>query len=98
MEFVGGTYVSQVNAPSEKSACVKWAQSIKLSEIPGLGRNGKESLVKQMKDESPVALTNTVNAWCTGALIHGEHALINVVRTERNSNGVSRKANRRAAA
>jgi hypothetical protein len=98
MEYAGGTYVSQVSAPTEKSACVKWAQKLNASKVPGLDRRGKESLIKQMKDESPVALTETVNAWCTGASIRGKHALINLVRTERNGNARRRTANTHASA
>ena len=82
MEFAGGTYISQVKAPSAKAACVKWAQSLDLSQVKGLGLKGKESLIEQMKEESPVALDGLSNAWCTGALIRGESALINLVRTE----------------
>lgn len=82
MEFDGGTYVSQVNAPSEKSACLKWARTLDLSAIQGLNDRERESLIEQMKDDSPVALTGTVNVWCITALIRGKHALINFVRTE----------------
>jgi len=98
MEYAGGTYISQVNAPSQKSACVKWAQKIKVSEIQGLGPRGKVSLIQQMKDESPVALTGTVNAWCTGAFIRGKYALINLVQTERNGNARGGHTNASAAA
>ena len=40
-----------------------------------------------MKDDAPVALADTVNAWCTTASIRGKQALINLVRTETNSMG-----------
>jgi len=86
MEYAGGTYISQVSALSEKSACVKWAERLNVSEVQGLGLRGKESLIQQMKDESPVPLTGTVNAWCTGALIRGKSALINLVQTDRDGN------------
>jgi hypothetical protein len=85
LDYAGGTYVSQINAPSEKLAWVKWARKL-VSSIPGLGHKAKESLAQQMKDEAPVALTGTVNAWCASALIHGKLALINLVHTERNGN------------
>ena len=98
MDYAGGTYISQVNASSEKSACVKWAQKHDVSAIQGLGQKGKQSLIQQMKDESPVALTATVNAWCTGAFIRGKYALINLVRTERNGNIRDRNLNTRASA
>jgi len=82
MEFAGGTYISQVTAASAKSACVKWAQSLDVSQIQGLGLRGKESLIEQMRDESPTVIAGLSNAWCTGALIRGSSALINLVQTE----------------
>ncbi|SRR6266545_1081438 len=86
MDYAGGTYVSQVTARSEKSACVKWAQRLEVSQIQGLGRKGQESLIQQVKDDPPGPLNGTLNAWCTGALIHGKFALINLVQTDRKKN------------
>lgn len=82
MDYAGGTYISQVNAASEKSACVKWAQKLEVSQIQGLGLKGQESLIQQMKDDPPGALNGTLNAWCTGAFIRGKFALINLVQTD----------------
>ncbi len=82
MEYAGGTYISQVRAPSPKSACVKWAQSLDISQVNGMGLTSKKQLIKEMKDESPVALDTILNAWCKSALIRGELALINIVQTE----------------
>ena len=98
MEFAGGTYISQVKAPSQKAACVKWAQSLDVSQVKGLGLKGKESLIEQMKDESPVALDGLSNAWCTGAFLRGEYALINLVQTEPKRNNRGGILNVRAAA
>ena len=98
MEYAGGTYISQVAAPSEKSASVKWARQLTASDVQGLGVNGKESLIQQMKDQSPVPLTGTVNAWCTSALIRGKSALINLVQTDRNGNTRVGNLNTRASA
>jgi hypothetical protein len=91
MEYAGGTYISQVKAPSEKSACIKWAQRLDMDHVKGLGLKGKESLIDQMREESPVPLEGISNAWCTGALIRGKSALINLVQTEqvRNNSMVS---------
>ena len=82
MEYAGGTYTSQVKASSPKSACVKWAQSLEVSQVSGMGLKSKESLVEQMKAEAPVSLDGLANAWCRSALVRGELAIINLVRTE----------------
>jgi hypothetical protein len=82
MEFAGGTYVSQVTAPSPKSACVKSARNLDISQVKKLGVKGKESLVEKMNDDDPIAVDGILNAWCQSALVRGELALINLVQTE----------------
>ena len=83
MEYAGGTYISQVKAPSPKSACVKWAQGLDVSQVSGFGGKSKELLIGHMRDESPVSINGVVNTWCASALIRGELALINFVQTEK---------------
>ena len=82
MDYAGGTYISQVKAPSEKSACLKWAKNLEVSQIQGLGLKGQEFLIQQMKEEGPGPLDGTLNAWCTSAIIRGKFALINLVQTD----------------
>lgn len=84
MDFQGGTYISQVNASSPKSACVKWAENLETAKIQGLGLKGKGFLIEEMK-EPPVALKGVLNTWCTSTLIFGKGAYINLVQTEQTS-------------
>jgi hypothetical protein len=81
MEYAGGTHVSQIKASSPKTACIKWARDLDISQVEGLGLKSKDSLIEQMRTEPPVALDAMSNAWCATALLRGELALINVVRT-----------------
>jgi hypothetical protein len=83
MEYAGGTYVSQLHAASPKSACVKWAQGLDVSQVCGLGRRSQESLIAAMREEVPIPLGGLSNVWCATTLIRGKLALINIVRTER---------------
>ena len=83
MEYAGGTYISQVPASSPKSACVKWARGLDVSQVSGVGQKSKETLIEEMKAEAPVAIDGLANSWCATALIRGELALINIVQTER---------------
>lgn len=82
MEFAGGTYISQVNASSPKSACVRWAQELNVREIEGLGGKSQEMLVVEMKDVDPIPLNGVSNVWCVRAYIRGKFPLINFVQTD----------------
>ena len=88
MEYADGTYLSQIKASSPKSACVKWAQKLDYWQIQGLSLKGKEPLIRQMKEASPVALDGMSNAWCNTALVRGKLVLINLVRTEQGKNNL----------
>ena len=83
MEYKGRTYTSQANAASPKNACFKWAKELKAREIFAFGEKSKEILVEQMKSEKPVLLGGLKNTWCVSASIRGELALINFVRTDK---------------
>ncbi len=83
MEFMGGTYISQINEKSLNRACRKWARTLKVKEIKGLGPKCQTLLIQEMKDKinQPVALNDVQNVWCTSALMKGRWALINIVKT-----------------
>ena len=82
MEYAGGSYVSQTKAASPKSACVKWAQQLNVSAVEGLGQRSKSELIKEMREGTPTPIRNTLNTWCTTALIRGKVAIITVIHTE----------------
>jgi hypothetical protein len=82
-DYKGGTYISQVEALSEKAARVKWAKNLEASEIHGFGESSGEKLIAEMKEKEPALLNALTNVRCVSALIRGELALINFVRTEK---------------
>lgn len=80
LEFEGGTYVSQVSAPSFKSAPLAWAESRLPGEISGMHVESLRELQAAMEDE-PVPLTGLVQAWCASGLVNGSLALVHFVET-----------------
>ena len=82
MEYSGGTYVSQVKASSPRSACIKWARNLDVSQVGALSLKSKDSLIEQMKTELPAPIDGMSNVWCAAALLRGGLALINFVRTD----------------
>jgi hypothetical protein len=84
MEFLGGVYISQVREMSLRKACIKWARTLNVGGIKGLGAKGQAEFIREMKDKAnkPVPLSGLINAWCTSALSRRGVALINIVKTK----------------
>jgi hypothetical protein len=93
MEYKGGIYVSQIEADSNKTALIKWAKQLEVSEIYGFELNNKEELISEMRDEQPVLLDGLTNVWCVSALISDESALIHFVQTDKATNNQQLSAN-----
>ena len=83
MDYKGGTYISQIDSSSLKTACVDWANSLRVSEIDEFGEISKNQLIEQMKSEEPILLKGLVNAWCSSPFLSKGTALINIVQTEK---------------
>jgi hypothetical protein len=68
MEFYGGKYISQVHAMDEVLAMQKWAITLDISEIQGMGEKVKADLIHRVADEIPVKIQNRENVW--SLLVH----------------------------
>jgi hypothetical protein len=82
LEYKGGTYISQIEADSNKSALMKWSESLNVSEIEGIGEKMKEQIKNAAKLETPSLLQGMNNVWCATFLLAGNLALVNFVKTE----------------
>ena len=92
MDYKGGTYISQVNASSVKTACKEWAENLEVSEIANFEIKGKEILIREMKSKEPVALEGLENVWFVSALIFNNLAAINLIKTETPNNANPKSA------
>ena len=64
MNYLGGTYVSQVEASSKQEAINKWIRILKTDEIDKFTKKDQEVLIENnFKDEEPVVLTGMKNVW-----------------------------------
>ena len=83
LEHMGGTYVTQVTARSTTGALREWARRASLLGIPNITRARAAVLQKSPDFFEPVAISGTLNVWCTSAIVAGELALFNIVMTDR---------------
>jgi hypothetical protein len=81
LEYRGGTYASQVRAPSLRRAAAAWAAGLDTNSIRGAGPAARRQLREEISADEPVALAGLTGVWCYTALVRGHLALINVVET-----------------
>jgi hypothetical protein len=81
MDYKGGTYISQIEEVSLKTACNKWAKQLNTNEIYGLGEKSKALLKMLSLEEEIVAINGLNNVWCFTAFIRNSLVLVNIVKT-----------------
>lgn len=85
LDYRGGTYISQVEAPDHLQAALVWAQGLDTEPIAGMGARRKKCLVRdiesQVEEHGIVGLDTLTNAWCTSLLLRGKFGLLNIIRT-----------------
>jgi hypothetical protein len=81
LDHRGGTYMAQVRAVSPASALTVWARQLPSQCVPGVGEATAAALAARLREDPPVALDGLVSAWCTGSVIRGAYALINIILT-----------------
>jgi len=88
MEYRGGTYISQVEAPDVVNALRAWSQQLDPSEIAEFGPAHKRKLIQNIEsdienNELPTPVQGTVNVWCAAATCRNSLMLIDIIQTER---------------
>ena len=83
MDYCGGTYISQVTAPSVKKAMMTGVQNLDTSGIVGLGTITKELLSKSLvEDGEPTRVKGVQNVWCSTPDARGKLAMLTLVQTD----------------
>jgi hypothetical protein len=75
MEFKGGTYLSQVRAPSPDAALKKWVRGLEAKKIEGMTVAIKRQFVGWLPEAKPVAVEGLKSTWCSGFLSRSSSAL-----------------------
>jgi hypothetical protein len=83
LDHRGGTYIAQVRAVSPASALTAWAHQLPFQDVPGIGEATAAALDERLRREPPMALDGLASVWCTGSVVRGAYALINIILTGR---------------
>ncbi|MDH3973303.1 MAG: hypothetical protein OEV42_03390 [Deltaproteobacteria bacterium] len=84
IDYNGQSTIVQVKASTARTAAIKWAENINIKDWNGIGEKAKSELVEELKDKenSCVLIEDTVNVWCSSALVRNRLFLINIVKTQ----------------
>ena len=81
MEFKGGTYLSQIRAPSPEAALEKWARDLEVKRIEGMTAGIKRQFVEWLPEARPTAVEGLKSTWNSGFVARTSSALVHILRT-----------------
>ncbi|MGH1540721.1 MAG: hypothetical protein ACRBHB_09885 [Arenicella sp.] len=80
LEWDEGTFISQYSSNSLVESIKSWSMSLDLISIGALS-GSKENFLKEIEDETPIAIENVDSVWCITAFIEERLATIYIVET-----------------
>jgi hypothetical protein len=84
MDYLGGTYISQIRAKNNATAMKLWIANLKTEEIKNFTKNDKINLINtNFIDESPILLNGLKNCWCFCVSTKKGTGFVNFVLTEK---------------
>jgi hypothetical protein len=83
LEYCGGTYILQVDAPTEDAAVQQWADHLRSQSIKGFRSNAKDKVTRYLSESKLVAVESCKNVWCASALVGTHLAILNLIKTSR---------------
>ncbi len=85
MEYLGGTYISQVKAQDEYNAMRQWISNLNVHEIKGLTIRDKQKIIKNdFEDEEAVLIKGIKNTWHFSIRTKKGIGFVNFVMTKKN--------------
>ena len=82
LDYLGGTYISQVKAESNSQAILFWAENLNVEEIKGFSNADKKRLmIEGFSDEDFTLINGLINVWCVTVQTKKGFGIINFVKT-----------------
>lgn len=64
MDYLGGTYISQVKAKNTTIAMHEWIANLSVKEIKGFTEKDKKIIIEtDLEDEKPILIDGIKNTW-----------------------------------
>ncbi|MBO9203358.1 hypothetical protein J7I42_23945 [Niastella sp. MAH-29] len=83
MEYLGGTYISQIEATSKENARVIWIKTLNIEEIEGFTIADKENIIKEnFSDDDITPINQTKSVWFFMVEAKNGYGHVNMVKTK----------------
>jgi hypothetical protein len=83
MEYLGGTYISQVEAGDKEQARELWIRDLKVEEIEAFTIADKEDIIKEnFADEDITPIAGMKNVWFFMVETKKGYGYVNVINTK----------------
>jgi len=84
MQYLEGTYISQVLATNKRDAMFKWIENLDISEIDKFSSLDKnEIIMSEFIDENPILLKGLKNVWFFMVKTKNGEGYVNFVYTNK---------------
>ena len=83
MDYLGGTYISQVEAINKEQARDLWIKKLELKEIKSFTMQDQEKILKHgFPDEDITPLKGVKSVWCFLVNTKKGNGFVNIVKTK----------------
>ncbi|BAU53043.1 hypothetical protein [Mucilaginibacter gotjawali] len=85
MDYLGGTYISQVECENKEQAMKLWIQSLQIDQIEGFSERDKENIISVgFLEDDPTKLDGLCNVWHFIIETKEGDGFVNFVKTIKN--------------
>lgn len=82
LDYLGGTYLAQVEAENIQQATHTWVESLNIDEIKDFTKQDQDKIIeKGFVDEEPTPINGMQNVWCFLINTGKGTGLVNFVKT-----------------
>jgi hypothetical protein len=86
LDYLGGTYISQIESNDEISAMNVWIDQLDVDLIQGFSNKDKNKIIEnKFDDELPTLLNGLVNTWHFLIKTKKGNGYVNFVKTSKNA-------------
>ena len=83
MEYLGGTYISQVKAKDKEKARAIWIRKLEVKEIKSFTIRDQKNIIKEnFSDNDLVLIKGTKSVWCFTVITKKGYGHVNLIKTK----------------